>query len=432
MNHQRLSPIRTNSDISEPSSETGTTLTASGTVSAHSGYISPTMEHPPLNPPVSILAHAAVQRHINEKVKKKEIQSCSTLAIALPFENFVFSKADGGFYLETSTPTSEPLPFCSSEDTGTCALLAFNSPERYNLSHIDVCSEVTTPQELCAQLTQVIYISSKRVLPFPNVTRADFEDSKLTTFSKDREAFHTLKWLMSWAKSKAGARGGLGSGGRDGFEQAKADYFHSRDPTSSMNNYLASKLIPWRDYATTSVDDLLPSWRDFSNPLLAARKQLPFFQAPERFTHSVHSSLSNNTKGSPSSLNGLSHSLASGGLVASGLTAGINGSCGNDTMSILSLPLPIPASSALPVSAVISSVTNPNLTEPTSILRSGFSSYQGPPLSSPSPSPPPSSPRIASGLDSNLIQTTASSSPSKSSGFSSGLISSDSSINVAT
>jgi len=106
--HQGLSPGGTLPELSSPSSESG--LTASGTVSAHAGYISPTLEHPPLNPPLSILAHASVQKYINEKVKRKSIGSCSTLAIALPFEGFTdsnphwmnFLRTDGGFYVSTS------------------------------------------------------------------------------------------------------------------------------------------------------------------------------------------------------------------------------------------------------------------------------------------------------------------------------------------
>lgn len=128
---------------------------------------------------------------------------------------------------EVPTPTSEALPFCSSEDSGICALLSFSDPSKYNFSHFDVVSEVTTPQELCAQLTQVIYISGKRVLPSPNVNQKDFEEAKMSTFLKDPEAWNTLKWLMTWAKNKVGARGGLGSGGREGFAQAKSDYFLS-------------------------------------------------------------------------------------------------------------------------------------------------------------------------------------------------------------
>jgi len=68
------------------------------------------------------------------------------------------------FVLDIPVPSTTVMPLCTAADVGCAALQVFSRPDRFDGVVVDLTSDIASPRELCAQLTQIIYVGGKRVI----------------------------------------------------------------------------------------------------------------------------------------------------------------------------------------------------------------------------------------------------------------------------
>ncbi|KAK0543770.1 hypothetical protein OC845_005952 [Tilletia horrida] len=67
------------------------------------------------------------------------------------------------YLLEMPISSTTFMPFCSLADVGTAVVQMFARPEQFSGCIVDMTSDILSPQEMCAQLHTLVYISGKKV-----------------------------------------------------------------------------------------------------------------------------------------------------------------------------------------------------------------------------------------------------------------------------
>ncbi|KAE8223787.1 hypothetical protein CF319_g3219 [Tilletia indica] len=167
---------------------------------------------------------------------------------------FTLRPKSNTYVLDMPVPSSTVMPFCSLSDVGNAALQVFSRPDRFDGVILDLTSDIASPRELCVQMTQVIYVSGRRVVHCDDhstwlsaqvkaASEGDTDSKKNIMSSKAVNSLLLREFILFMAT----------------FARKPLTLLLPQVRTNARRYNL--RLTPWREFAVNFCDDLLVAWR---------------------------------------------------------------------------------------------------------------------------------------------------------------------------
>ncbi|CAD6887681.1 unnamed protein product [Tilletia laevis] len=167
---------------------------------------------------------------------------------------FALRPKSNTYVLDMPVASSTLMPLCSLSDVGNAALQVFSRPERFDGVVLDLTSDIASPRELCVQMTQVIYVSGKRVIHCDDLANWICEHERAASAgnldsqqnmmgSKVANSLLLREFILFMAT----------------FTRKPLPLLLSQVCTNARRYNL--RLTPWREFAVNFCDDLLVAWR---------------------------------------------------------------------------------------------------------------------------------------------------------------------------
>ncbi|KAK0560998.1 8-oxoguanine glycosylase ogg1 [Tilletia horrida] len=180
---------------------------------------------------------------------------------ALLCENSWFSlqPKTNTYVLDIPVPSNTVMPFCSLADVGNAALQVFSRPERFDGLVLDLTSDIASPRELAVQMTQVVYVSGKKIV------HAEEQSNWLS------EQLTSAAAAASEGDDAASKQSLMGPKTVNMILLREFLLFMSSSTKKPLTLLLPQvrtnarkhnlRLTPWREFAVNFCDDLLVAWR---------------------------------------------------------------------------------------------------------------------------------------------------------------------------